>query len=427
MGLSLTSDRELDQLAEAFETFNLVSSQLEASYSSLESRMSELRTQLADAREQRRIVSVDKAMLERRLSSILEALPGGVVVIDHSGRVTDANRRARNWMPGLEPGVEWSQLSAQLFENEFSEHGDLVSRNGQQFVVTQERTDGTDKIILLTDVTDQRQVDEVVSRNRRLAGLGEMLATLAHQLRTPITAALLYASSAREKNLSAERRDTLLEQAGQCMRDLEKLVADMLVFARGNTARDEQVVDVADLLADVERTCSPHCSASQSLQFEFPDYEMCVQGNPRVLASALENIVMNALQCAGTNAHVTVSASMESDDDTQARAGNVVDVRQRFADRAVNADSALRVRIAVADDGPGIRPGEEERIFEPFYSSRRGGTGLGLAAARSIVRAHRGDVVLHNDPSNGARFVVSLPLIEAGSNSIRPAIEGAVQ
>jgi two-component system sensor histidine kinase FlrB len=315
-------------------------------------------------------------------------------------------------MPGLEPGVRWSELTADLFENEFSEHGDLVSRNGQQFVVTQEQTGGSERIILLTDVTDQRQVDEVVARHRRLAGLGEMLATLAHQLRTPITAALLYATNAQEPTLSADRRTALLEKAAQCMRDLETLVADMLVFARGNSSRGEQAVDVAGLLDAVQRTVSPHRVATQTLVFDLPDSAISVRGNPRVLASALENIVINALQCAGAQAHVRVSAALDtrSGDASEGISGS--SARRRFADQAVNAASALCVRIEVSDDGPGVHPGDEQRIFEPFYSSRRGGTGLGLAAARSIVRAHRGDVQLSSEPGAGARFIVTLPLLE---------------
>jgi two-component system sensor histidine kinase FlrB len=426
MSVSVNSDRELQQLAEAFNTFNVVSSQLEASYSSLEHRMTELRAQLASAREQRRAVTADNAILEQRITGILDALPGGVVVIDKRGRVTNANRRARSWLPGLEPGVDWQQLSSAVFETEVSEHGDLVLRNGQRFIVTKEPASGGEDIILFTDVTEQRQVDEVLARHRKLAGFGEMLATLAHQMRTPITAALLYASSAREQTRDAARRELLLGKAIGCLSDLETLISDMLTFARGNTARGEEFIDVAELLNEVEQSVEPLRAASQTLTFATPDSGVRVRGNPRVLASAIENLVVNALQCAGRSACVRVSAAVHDEMRDRDYGENAVNPKTSFAENSVNVGSKRRVCIEVRDNGPGVPAGDERRIFEPFFSGRADGTGLGLAAARSIIRAHRGNLELVSSPETGACFTISLPLLEP-SREPANAAQGASQ
>ena len=426
MSVSLNSDTDLKQLAEAFDTFNIVSSQLEASYSSLEGRMAELRAQLANAREQRRAVTADNVVLERRISGILEALPGGVIVVDHNGRLVNANRRARSWLPDLEPGLDWAQHSSELFKAEFSEHGDLVLQNGQRFIVTQEQGAGNEHIILLTDVTEQRQVDEVLARHRRLAGFGEMLATVAHQMRTPITAALLYASNAGDRGCTASQRDNFLDKAIRCLRDLEKLIDDMLTFARGNTSRGEQVIDVAQLLAEVDTTVSPLRSAGQKLSISSSEPNLYVRGNRRVLASAIENLVVNALQSAGPQAVVLVSSDVRATSMTNQSRSATADAKLHFVENSVNTNSDRTVCIDVKDNGPGIPESDETRIFEPFYSGRSGGTGLGLAAARSIVRAHRGDLRLRHNSDGGACFSISLPLLD-GKPVPTPDAKGTLQ
>jgi two-component system sensor histidine kinase FlrB len=426
MSASLNTDTELQQLAEAFDTFNLVSSQLEASYSSLESRMTELRAELHSARAERRAANADNRVLEQRITGILDALPGGVVVIDRDGRVTNANPRAQRWLPGLEPGVTWTAICSELFEDEFSDHGDLVLRSGQRFIVTQEQVAGSEHIILLTDVTEQRQVDEVLARHRRLAGFGDMLATLAHQMRTPITAALLYATNARSAACAPAQRDDLLEKATRCLRDLETLISDMLTFARGNSSHGERLIDIAELLSEVERTVIPLKGESQTLTVTLPDASVRVLGNPRVLASAIENLVVNAFQSAGRDAVVRVSTQVVHGRNPQSGAASASDARRQFADSSVNKTARRVVCIEVQDNGPGVPKGDEDRIFEPFFSGRSDGTGLGLAAARSIIHAHGGSLVLSPEPEGGACFKVTLPMPDNDANDASDA-EGTLQ
>jgi two-component system sensor histidine kinase FlrB len=192
----------------------------------------------------------------------------------------------------------------------------------------------------------------------------------------------------------------------------------MLTFARGNTSHGEQVIDVSDLLKEVERTVGPLRAETQTLVIAVPDVNVKVRGNPRVLASAIENLVVNALQSAGRDAAVRVSSvvrdsSGRSCESSKAAAGrDITDAKLRFAEDSVNAASDRTVCIEVTDNGPGVPEGAEARIFEPFFSGRTDGTGLGLAAAKSIIRAHRGDLELKRNTAGGACFKVSLPLLE---------------
>ncbi len=241
------------------------------------------------------------------------------------------------------------------------------------------------------------QLDVVLSRHQRLAALGEMAAMLAHQIRTPLSAALLYASNATNPVLAPARRDELLTSAIGSLHDLEQLVSDMLGFARGATASNAPVA-LAGLCAAVNRGAQALLRPGQELRIAVPSADAVVCGNRQALGSALLNIVTNGLQSAGAGATVELTARL---------IGTLAEIR-------------------VTDNGPGVPPALRERIFEPFYTSRTDGTGLGLAVVKSVVEAHGGTVHVEAasarstraKTTGGACFVLRLPLA-AGVNPLK--------
>lgn len=238
-----------------------------------------------------------------------------------------------------------------------------------------------DPVRLLTDITSQRKLGDILSRHRRLAALGEMAATLAHQIRTPLSAAILYAGNAAHSATTPERREELLGRAVDCLHDLEQLVDDMLRFARG-AGRPDAVLDLREVLGAVDTAARPLLGKQQVLDIDAIRPDLVVTGHREALAGALINLVANALAAAGPSARVAIRV--------RTRPGTV--------------------DIAVSDNGPGVPVSLRERIFEPFYTSRSDGTGLGLAVVRSVAEAHGGSVRVDENVVPGACFVVSLPL-----------------
>lgn len=239
-----------------------------------------------------------------------------------------------------------------------------------------------------------RQLDSVLSRHERLAALGEMAATLAHQIRTPLSAALLYASNAANPGLVPVRRDELLSRAIGCLNDLEQLVSDMLGFARGATASNAPVA-LADIAVAVTNAAYALLRPGQQLNVATPPDNAVICGNREALVGAVLNLVTNALQASGPAASVRLETLVDG--------------------------SAAELRVT--DNGPGVPPALRQRIFEPFFTTRPEGTGLGLAVVRSVAEAHGGEIrVEHPDSSSrdsrGARFVLRLPLA-AGVGHIR--------
>lgn len=372
----------ITSLAAAFDAFNAVSRELEDSYRTLEREAGRLRRELARANRRNAAEARRHAELATRLAALLEALPGGVLLLDAAGCVRHANSAATELLgtPVLEE--PWTAIRERAFLPTSAAQGEIELGNGRRVNIAQKPLQpGPGRVMLLTDITEARRIDDLLARHRRLATMGEMAAALAHQIRTPLAAALLYAGNASRQDLPAAQREAQLGKAIACLHDLERLTADMLQFARGATLA-EQRFDVAELLDSVHTALAPIMTGDQALSVDKPAAPAVLSGNREALAGALINLASNALLAAGAGARVRIAARI----------------------------NALQVEITVSDNGPGVEAAIRERIFEPFFTSRADGTGLGLAVARSVARAHRGDVLLADGTPGHTSFALRLPL-----------------
>lgn len=228
---------------------------------------------------------------------------------------------------------------------------------------------------------EQRQLAELTRRNQRLAAMGEMAASLAHQIRTPLSAALLYAGNAARSGLEPARREQLLARTIDCLHDLEQLVGDMLQFTR-ESSRDAGRLTLDELLDTVERSATALLGAGQQLTVARPRRPLRLAGNREALAGALLNLVANALQAAGETARIRLDARVASH----------------------------RLQLRVRDNGPGMDAELRQRIFEPFFTTRPSGTGLGLAVVRSVAEDHDGTIAVESSGPGGTTFLLELPL-----------------
>lgn len=233
-------------------------------------------------------------------------------------------------------------------------------------------------------LADIRSLETEASRSRRLSSMGEMTARLAHQVRTPLSTALLYASQLKQPALPRDQHDCFVDRLLVGLRHLDHMVNDMLVFARGGQVGDEPV-EVAALLEQVRQSLQPRLESVGALWHVSGVAARAVQGQCEVLASVLTNLATNALDACGNGARLEWQLATGPDD----------------------------LLLALQDNGPGIATEIREQIFDPFFTTRANGTGLGLAVVRAVVVAHHGEIELDTDYRDGARFVVRLPLYSA--------------
>jgi two-component system sensor histidine kinase FlrB len=288
--------------------------------------------------------------------------------------------------------MPWQNVARAMLEHPLSAGGDWLTRTGRRVsLATSLLPQQSARIILLTDVTETRALQELVSRNQRLSAIGKMAASLAHQIRTPLAGALLYLSQCRSRRDEAQR-STLLEKGIDRLRHLDLLVQDMLVFARGKGPGER--VRVADLFKAVHDAATAVRPKGAHLVIDGTDTLVELDGNRTALTAALTNLINNAFESA-PNVVVTLKARLRGE----------------------------RVEFTVNDNGPGIAPSIQSRVFEPFFSTRVAGTGLGLAVVKTVTEAHGGELVLYSTPERGTSIELDLPRGAALDPPLAPAAD----
>lgn len=229
---------------------------------------------------------------------------------------------------------------------------------------------------------ETQRLREQAERNARLAAMGEMAAQLAHQLRTPLAAALLYAGNLENPDLPAASRVSIAQKTVGRLKHLERLIQDMLLFARGEVLGRESFA-VAELLGELAHTFEP-LARMRGVAFELTGGPagLSITGNRKALAGALTNLLENALQAVADHPSAKVSLGVT----------------------ALDAQLAFSVR----DNGRGMAQDVVARLFEPFFTTRAEGTGLGLAIARGVARAHGGGIDVTSVPGAGTEFVLTV-------------------
>ena len=382
-------DLKAQELQRAFDVFNQVSLELTQAYEGLQARVESLTSELAVANCELRRQYQEKEALSERLSLLLNALPAGVVVLDSAALVSEANPVARS-MLGLDViGRDWPTLAQSVLSA--TDAPDEWQLDARRVAIAESPLDSAGgRLLLIHDITVAHELKANVERNQRLAAMGEMAASLAHQLRTPLATALLYSANLAQPDLSDAARTRFASKATEQLKRLERLIQDVLFFARGESiGRD--VIPASTLIAEAAQTMEPLClekGVAFKLTAELGD--AMITGSRKALSGALLNLLENALQ------------ACEGHDDREAEVSL----------SAVLVGQSLK--ITVSETGQGIAPETKAKIFEPFFTTRGQGTGLGLAIALGVIRAHGGSIEVSSVPGEGSEFVVLLPSSPAG-------------
>ena len=371
------------QLEAAFADFEAASSKLAEFYQTLEGQVAKLTAELHSARAAELQQLREKEILASRLANLLATLPAGVVVLDGAGRIAEFNPAASDLLGAIESGQRWVDVVNRVFEPQWDDGHDISLSDGRRVnIATEPLTDEPGQILLIKDVTETRRLQELLNHHRRLSAKTELAAALAHQIRTPLAAAMLHTSNLGLHVSGNERAARTAGRALDAMRQLERLVEDMLTYARGGKL-DAEAFGLRALIERLLANVKANMPASEFrcvLANEVPD--LTLVGNTDALVSMMLNMINNARTATNACGRVALDVTV----------------------------TGARVQIGIEDDGPGIADHAAEHVFEPFFTTTSSGTGLGLAVARSIARAHGGDLCLEQSAAPGARFVLTLPL-----------------
>jgi two-component system sensor histidine kinase FlrB len=382
MSMAQQNTVKREQLEDAFQVFNQVSGQLVDSYHQLQAQVARLTAELSASRSERLKQLAEKESLANRLTRLLETLPAAVVVLDGQGVVNQLNPAAEEMLPGITLGAVWHTLYHQCFRPGQQESEQWLV-TGRLVTLTQRSLEpDSGHIILLLDVTETRQLQERIARRKRLSVMGEMSAQLAHQIRTPLSSALIDTTLLSREDLTLQQRERFSQRCLERLRHIESQINDMLAFAKGGKFELAKI-SIQALMDDLRQAVEPLCqenAATLNIQSESAEM-LFISGNQDALLGAMINIAFNAIQQQGP-IHLQITLKREND----------------------------LLTITFSDNGPGISEAHQQHIFDPFYTTRSNGTGLGLAVVQAVVLAHHGKVTVESQSGIGARFSIVLPL-----------------
>jgi two-component system, NtrC family, sensor kinase len=334
--------------------------------------------------------------LQQYQESVIRSSSSGILVIDRDGRLQSANPafaaivgRPETDLVGstfaqvlpdveLPPAPEEGGESAveARFWNARGEERDL------RVSVSAFRGEPDRRVVLVDDVTDRVRAEKALAERERLASLGVLAAGVAHEVNTPIAGLSSYAQLLLAETAPGDPHYKILKKMERQTFRAAHLVNNLLEFARPRaraTVRADLRAVISNAAESVETTFGNRRLLFQSNGGSDPAW---VMGDPRELEQVFVNLFANARDASPDGSEVTCRL------DTDGHS----------------------VRVGIADRGVGLPPGGADRLFEPFYTTKKsGGTGLGLAISRDIVRRHGGDIQLAPREGGGVEAVVTLP------------------
>lgn len=393
------SDNEsLEGFVSSVDAFQETIGRLTERYRHLEERYLEINRQLELTNRRLQTAADENRRFGEYLDCILQGIDIGVAAVDENGIICFFNPAAEKLL-----GQPARQVIGLTFTDSFPDIGrelsavesDRVSceiqRAGEQAGKTLELSisvfpiPGDRRVLgavyVVRDMTAVRELDRERSRLKTMAALGEMSATLAHEIRNPLTGIAGH-SGLLIRELPAGSPKKWAEKIEEGVHRLERLIMNMLEFAR-SPRLDRRSICWQTLSQEIANAFESRISEKKiSLIRKFPRQWPQSIGDASLLRQAMVNLLHNAEQAVGDGGEVELRISATDDD---------------------------FIAVEVSDDGPGMDEQTLAEAFRPFFTTREQGTGLGLAIARKIVEAHGGTIAAESLPERGSRFRILLP------------------
>jgi len=403
-------------LASEFSEFIAAASQLEKSYRALQEEVSVLGLELSERNAELNTSLAENKAMRLALQQIVDSMPCGVLVLDHSAEVTMINPETRQLL-GLEQTlfsegskVTLRQLSAWSGVNLQASYEDTCSSDtGQEFCVRDssgnrwlevrkrglfhQKTNAglpDQTILILRDITAQKRSEQEREAGRKAMALAEITAILAHEIRNPLGSLELFAELIENDDT---RRDEWISNLRAGIRSLSGMVNNVLSFhSSGSLALAP--VPLSTLIGNAIKFVQPLADqAAVSLDW-FADREnTMILGNESALQQVVLNLVSNAIRHTSAGGNVTVSI-------------------RPLTGSASSAEGCDEIVAEFSDTGCGIRADQFDHIFEPGFSGRGDSSGLGLAVCNRIMKQHGGSISVSNRVGSGAQFTLYFPVYQ---------------
>lgn len=396
------NEEQLMELVKLFEGFTQASSSFAQSYAALEARIAQLSRQLDE----------QSYLLERTagfLSSVLAHVPVGIIVVDMDGKITLFNEEAER-LTGLIADDVVGKPYGDVLESEVNEptsavytltHGSVIEGRERDLHRPNESKqpvrfssawiygeDGSPFGVLevFEDLRPIRELQTRMQQSASLAALGEMAAQVAHELRNPLAGVQGFAQFLQEDIEENHPARPIAEKIIIGVKDIDRIAGRLLEFTRPMSPNRTEV-DLCELLEMETELARAEVAGNPDVRIalELPAERVKVWCDGILVKQAVLNLLKNSMQA------------------LKEEGGDLITTLRWELLRN-------RVRITVRDNGVGITEENLPKIFNPFFTTRTQGTGLGLAMVKKIVDAHQGTIEVHSTQGEGTTFRLELPI-----------------
>jgi two-component system sensor histidine kinase FlrB len=372
--------KESNLLLDAFSSFTEASASLERAYWELLDKVELLSGQLEQS--------------NYYLSSVLQSLPCGVMVVNEKALVTSVNQRAQD-MFEVHQAVP-IPLAEVLKDASFSDRaadlnqvgGDFteirIPKSGRILQCMWSRMRKDERVLVVQDVTRMRRLEQQIQEAEKLAAKGEMALEVAHEIRNPLGALELFSSLLTEESLTPEERTQYQSNIQIGIRSLNTVLTNMLCFSR-SPAPLRELIRVGDVVKEAVAFLNPlFDQRNVEVVTDCRDTDS-VSLDAEMLRQILANLLTNALQALPEGGKIELETSLGSES----------------------------VSITVRDNGIGIPKGSRQVIFDSGFTTHDEGHGLGLAIVKRFVAAHDGTINVQSEEGHGTQFTLTFPREDA--------------
>jgi PAS domain S-box-containing protein len=344
---------------------------------------------------------------------ILESIPTGVIALDAKGSIVAFNRFAER-ITGFKAtdvlGRSYNRVfKPDYFKNPELNFKDIASTEKTTEVKTQFAYNGRKNlhlniaispltsseqgkigtVLCLTDITRLQNLEKQANRTGRLAAMGEMAVRIAHEIRNPLGSIELFSTMLKNDLKEYADLKALVEHISSGVKSINNIVSNLLLFIRPDQNMDQQVLDVHEALKDSLFFARHLFDARDGIEVvtELTNETLFVSADLELLKQVFLNLILNAIQAMDAGDQLNISTH-----------------------KIIDQQGSGWAEVHLADNGCGIAAADLPKIFDPFYTTRKKGTGLGLTIVHNIIKMHGGSVDISSREKEGTRCVVTLPL-----------------
>jgi signal transduction histidine kinase len=365
---------------------------------------------------QRHFSDMRQSVLETRrermfATQLLEGMVSAVAAIDNEDRIRSANAAFFRIFPNASIGASVLEKLGQddamkMLETVTSIRVAKATYHGRSIAKVDEEDKSFDvyssplaingergQIVTLVDATEAAESERTLRRSESLAAVGQATTQVAHEIRNPLGSIRLGVSMLRDSVLNDPEALNTIELVERGIKHLNKLVVDVTQYSRQKEL-ERSTVDLHDSLErSIDLVSDKILEKKATVEKHFAGSSIVGQWDPYQLRQVFVNVIANAVDASQENAAVLISTELLAPDTN----GDGQPAR-RYA------------RITIVDHGKGMDKATRERIFEPFFSTKKRGTGLGLAIVKQIVELHGGRISVASEPGEGSKFKIDLPV-----------------